>query len=121
MRNVMLVVVLACLAAVSVAADTPVWVYVNGVAQSYSPAAVLRGSSVYVPLRAGAASLGLTVKWHADSHAAQICTPSGCTIIRQSEGIMVSGSLLVPLRRMGEATGAAVQWDASRRAVIITK
>jgi len=121
MRSVLLVVVLVCLAALGAAADTPVRVYVNGVAQSYSPPAVLRGSSVYVPLRAGATSLGITVKWHAASRTAQICTANGCTIIRQSEGIMLSDCLLLPLRRMGEATGAAVRWDASRRAVFISK
>jgi len=124
MKNVLLAVMLACLALASVAAsaaDIPVWVYVNGVAQSYNPPAVLRGSSVYVPLRAGAASLGADVKWRADSHRAQVCTPNGCTLIRRSEGIMVNGRLLLPLRKMGQATGARVQWDAARRAVYITK
>jgi hypothetical protein len=121
MKSVLLAVVLVGVAALGAVADTPVRVYVNGTAQRYSPPAVLRGDTVYVPLRAGATSLGLSVKWHEAAHSAQVCSASGCALIRQSDGITVNNSLLVPLRRMGEVTGAAVRWDASRRAVFITK
>ena len=103
------------------AADVPVKVYVNGKLQSYNPPAVLLGGTVYVPLRAGAQSLGISVKWHDDTQTAQICTDKGCTLIRKSEGIIVHGSLLLPLRKMGEATGAKVAWDAAKKAVFITK
>lgn len=105
----------------ALAADAPVKVFVNGKSQSYSPPAIIRGGTVYVPLRAGAKSLGLNVKWHADIQSAQICTDSGCVLIRQKEAIVVNGSLLLPLRKMGEATGAKVFWDAPKRAVRITK
>ena len=121
MRTVLLVFVALSMAAAVLAADVPVKVYVNGKPQSYNPPAVLRGGTVYVPLRAGALSLGLTVKWHADTQCAQICTDKGCVLIRKSQGIMVKGRLLLPLRKMGEATGAKVVWDAQKRAVFITK
>jgi len=121
MRTTCLVILALGLTTLALAADVPVKVYVNGKLQSYSPPAVLRGDTVYVPLRAGAQSLGISVKWHEDTQMAQICTDKGCSLIRKSEGIVVNGSLLLPLRKMGEATGAKVSWDAANKAVRITK
>lgn len=121
MRVLLSLTLILGLTAAALAADVPVKVYVNGQLQSYSPPAILRGSTVYVPLRAGAESLGLDVKWHADVQAAQICTDAGCVLIPRKQGIVVDGSLLLPLRKMGEATGAKVSWDAATRAVRIAK
>ena len=106
---------------VASAADVPVKVYINSALQSYSPPAVMREGTVYVPLRAGAQSLGLTVKWEEATRTAQLCTDTGCTFIRQAEGITVNGRLLLPLRRMAEVTGAMIRWDAQQRAVLITR
>jgi len=108
------------IATVGLAADVPVKVYINGTLQSYSPPAVMRDGTAYVPLRAGAESLGLTVKWEESTKTAHLCTDIGCTFIRQSEGITVNGRLLLPLRRMAEVTGAMIRWDAQQRAVLIT-
>jgi hypothetical protein len=119
MRTLLMGLLVLGTAATVLAADLPVKVFVNGEQQSYNPPAVMRAGTVYVPLRAGAQSLGLSVKWHADLKAAQICTATGCVLIRQSEGIMVKGSLLLPLRKMGESTGAKVGWNSLQKAVVI--
>lgn len=121
MQVILLATAALTIATVTMAADVPVRVYINGTAQSYSPPALMRDGTVYVPLRAGAESLGLTVKWEESTKTAQLCTAVGCTFIRQSEGITVSGRLLLPLRRMAEVTGAMVRWDAQQRAVLITR
>lgn len=121
MKNALLVILALSVSTLVLAADVPVKVYVDGKLQSYNPPAVLRAGTVYVPLRAGAQSLGISVKWHDDTQMAQICTDKGCTLIRKSEGIIVNGSLLLPLRKMGEATGAKVVWDGAKKAVLITK
>lgn len=109
------------IAAVAPAADVPVKVYVDGTLQSYDPPALVRDGTAYVPLRAGAESLGLTVKWQETARMAQLCSDTGCTFIQQSEGITVNGRLLLPLRRMAEVTGAMVRWDATQRAVLIDR
>ena len=103
------------------AQDVTVKVTVDGKAQNYSPAARMRGGTVYVPLRQGGESLGVAVKWHADTQLAQVCTPTGCSLIKQSEGIMVNGSLLLPLRKMAAVTGAKVGWNAAARTVAIQR
>lgn len=121
MKTVLVLILAAGCIAVASAADIPVKVIVDGKAQSYSPGARMRGGTVYVPLREGATSLGATVKWHADTHRAQICTASGCAIIKQTEAITVNGALLLPLRKMGEITGATVSWDEARKTVTITR
>lgn len=121
MRTALLTILAVSITTLALAADVPVKVYVDGKLQSYNPPAVLRGDTVYVPLRAGAQSLGISVKWHDDTQMAQVCTDKGCSLIRKSEGIVVNGSLLLPLRKMGEATGAKVSWDASNKAVRITR
>lgn len=120
-RTLLSLALTAGLVVAALAADVPVKVYVNGRQQNYNPPAVLRGGTVYVPLRAGARSLGLDVKWHADAQAAQICTDTGCMLIPSKQGIIVNGSLLLPLRKMGEATGAKVTWDAAAKTVRIVK
>ncbi|MBP8952887.1 MAG: copper amine oxidase N-terminal domain-containing protein [Armatimonadetes bacterium] len=121
MTRALLVLLALGIAAAVLAADAPVKVYVDGKLQTYSPPAILRGGSVYVPLRAGAKSLGIDVKWIAASQTAQICTDQGCTLIPKSDGVIVNGSLLLPLRKMGEATGAKVSWDPAAKAVRIAK
>lgn len=121
MTRALLVLLALGIAAAVFAADAPVKVYVDGKLQTYSPPAILRGGSVYVPLRAGAKSLGIDVKWIAASQTAQICTDEGCTLIPKSDGVIVNGSLLLPLRKMGEATGAKVSWDPAAKAVQIKK
>jgi hypothetical protein len=121
MRTALLAFLALSTTAAVLAAGVPVKVYVNGKPQSYSPPAIMRGGTVYVPLRAGGKSLGVAVKWHADRKTAQVCTDAGCTLIKQSEGITVNGSLLLPLRKLGEATGARVSWDAPNKAVRISK
>ncbi|MCE5217349.1 copper amine oxidase N-terminal domain-containing protein [bacterium] len=121
MRTALALSLLVGVLGMASAQDVMVKVTVDGKSQSYNPAARMRGGTVYVPLRQGAQSLGVQVKWHADSQRAQVCTPTGCSFIRQSEGIMVNGSLFPPLRKMGEATGAKVFWDAPNKAVRITK
>jgi hypothetical protein len=121
MRLALLAILALSITTAVLAADVPVKVYVNGALQSYNPPAVMRGGTVYVPLRAGAKSLGINVKWHTDTQSAQICTDKGCTLIRKSQGITVNGSLLLPLRKMGEATGAKTVWDGPNKAVCITR
>jgi len=121
MRVGLLVAATLSMVTVARAADVPVKVYINGTLQSYSPPAVMRDGTVYVPLRAGAESLGLTVKWEEATKTAQLCTDIGCSFIRQTEGITVNGRLLLPLRRMAEVTGAMIRWDAQQRAVLITR
>jgi hypothetical protein len=103
------------------AQDVMVKVSVDGKAQSYSPAARMRGGTVYVPLRDGAKSLGVEVKWHANTQQAQVCTDTGCSFIKKSEGIVVDGSLLLPLRKMATVTGAKVNWDGAKRTVTIQR
>ena len=121
MTRALLVLLALGIAAAVLAADAPVKVYVDGKLQTYSPPAILRGGPVYVPLRAGAKSLGIDVKWIAASQTSQICTDEGCTLIPKSDGVIVNGSLLLPLRKMGEATGAKVSWDPAAKAVQIKK
>lgn len=121
MRILTLALLALSTAAVAHAADVPVSVYVNGQLQSYDPPALMRDGTVYVPLRAGAQSLGIDVKWDAGRKVAQICTDTGCTFIMQNEGITQNGRLLLPLRKMGEATGSRVMWDAQQKAVRITR
>jgi len=121
MRAMIAVVLLLGLVGAVAAQDVMVKVYVDGKLQQYKPEARMRAGSVYVPLRAGAESLGCSVKWHADQNKAQVCTDESCIMIAKSEGIMVDGSLLLPLRKMGEATGAKVVWDAGNKAVMITR
>lgn len=121
MRVVVSIVLILSTVAIVSAADVPANVYVNGALQSYSPPAVIRDGTVYVPLRAGAESLGLDVKWQAEASLAQICTDIGCTFIRQSEGITQNGRLLLPLRRMAEVTGATITWDGQQKAVRISQ
>ncbi len=121
MTRVLLTLLILVVSVTVFAADVPVKVYVDGKLQTYSPPAILRGGSVYVPLRAGAKSLGIDVRWIAASQTAQICTDIGCTLIPKSDGIIVNGSLLLPLRKMGEATGAKVSWDPAEKAVRINK
>ena len=80
MRTLAMAVVLTSLCCAVLAADVPVKVYVDGKLQAYRPPALLRGGTVYVPLRAGATSLGLDVKWDADTKTAQVCSDIGCTL-----------------------------------------
>ncbi len=119
MRRTLFAILAVSTAIVALAADVPVKVYVDGKLQSYDPPVVLRAGSVYVPLRAGAESLGLEVHWRPASKMVQVCRPGGCALIKQSEGIMVGGSLLLPLRKMANITGAKVDWDAAARTVRI--
>lgn len=119
MRLLLIAVLVLGLSAAALAADTPVKVFINGKLQSYTPSAMLRAGTVYVPLRAGAESLGLHVEWHADMKAAQVCSDAGCVLIREKEGINVKGSLLLPLRKMGEVTGAKFVWDGPRKSVFV--
>ncbi len=121
MRTFLVLSLLAGALSVAAAQDVMVKVTVNGRAQSYNPAARMRGGTVYVPLRQGAQSLGVQVKWHADSQRAQVCTPTGCAFIKQSDGIMVNGSLFLPLRKMATVTGAKVAWNAGTKTVVIQR
>lgn len=121
MKTFMVALLAVCSLSVALAADVPVSVYVNNKLQSYNPPALLRGGSVYVPLREGAKSLGCEVHWVPEMQAAQVCTDSGCTFIPKKDGIIVNGSLLLPLRKMGEATGAKLRWDGEKKAVFITR
>lgn len=121
MRAVLIVALLVGVLSLAGAQDVMVKVTVNGKAQSYSPAARMRDGIVYVPLRQGAQSLGVNVKWHAEARRAQVCTPTGCSLIRQTEGLMVNGSLFLPLRKMATVTGARVGWNAATRTVTIQR
>jgi hypothetical protein len=121
MRTVLVIALLVGVLSLAVAQDVMVNVTVNGKTQSYNPAARMRGGTVYVPLRQGAQSLGVQVKWHADTQRAQVCTPTGCSFIKQSEGIMVNGSLFLPLRKMATVTGAKVAWNAGTKTVVIQR
>lgn len=121
MRTVFVALVALSVSTAVFAADVPVKVVVNGKLQSYNPPALMRGGTVYVPLRAGAQSLGLEVKWDATRKVAQLCDDSGCAFIMQSDGITHNGRLLLPLRRMGDITGARVVWDATKKTVVISK
>ncbi len=98
MRAAVIAILALSVTTIALASDAPVKVYVNGKLQSFNPPAVLRGGTVYVPLRQGATALGIEVKWHEETQMAQICTDKGCSLIRKSEGIIVNGSLLLPLR-----------------------
>jgi len=119
MRTYLTLSLLAGVLSVAAAQDVMVTVTVNGKTQSYNPSARMRGGTVYVPLRQGAESLGAHVQWHADAQRAQVCTPTGCSFIKQSEGIMVNGSLFLPLRKMATVTGAKVAWNALTNTVAI--
>lgn len=121
MRTVLVLSLLVGALTVAAAQDVMVKVTVNGKAQSYNPAARMRGGTVYVPLRQGAQSLGVDVKWHAGTQRAQVCTATGCSFIKQSEGIMVDGSLFLPLRKMATVTGAKVAWNAGTKTVAIRR
>ncbi len=121
MRVILAMVLLMGLVAVATAQDVMVKVYVDGKLQNLDPSARMRGGTVYVPLRAGAAALGCDVKWHANINKAQVCTEDSCVMISKDEGIVVNGSLFLPLRKMGEATGAKVNWDGKSKAVMIDK
>jgi hypothetical protein len=121
MRQLFVICLTLLMTTTAFAADVLVKVYVDGKLQSYDPAARLRGGAVYVPLRQGAESLGAQCKWQPETSIAQICSDSGCTLIRKREGIIVDGRLFLPLRRMGEALGATVSWDAEGQAVHIRR
>lgn len=107
--------------ATAMAADVPVKVYIDGRVQQYDPPALVRDGKTYVPLRAGAESLGCSVKWIPEQSVAQVCTENACILIPKDKGIIVQGRLLLPLRLMGEATGATVQWDGDAKAVRIKR
>lgn len=121
MRLLLIAVLALGLSTAALAADIPVKVFINGKLQSYTPPAMLRAGSVYVPLRAGAESLGLHVDWNDELKAAQVCSDTGCVLIREKEGINLKGSLLLPLRKMGEVTGAKFVWDGPRKSVFVTR
>lgn len=96
-------------------------VYVDGVLQNYDPPAMFKGGKVYVPLRAGAESLGLAVGWDAKTSTAEVKSATRSVFIASYEGIIVGSSLFLPLRRMGEATGAQIEWDGANKIVRITR
>lgn len=121
MRTAIVLSLLVGALSVAAAQDVMVKVTVDGKAQSYNPAARMRGGTVYVPLRQGAQSLGVQVKWHADTQRAQVCTDTGCAFIKQSDGLMVNGSLFLPLRKMATVTGAKVAWNAGTKTVAIQR
>jgi hypothetical protein len=121
MRTLVVLSLLVGVLSLASAQDVMVKVTVDGKTQSYNPAARMRGGTVYVPLRQGAQSLGVDVKWHADTQRAQVCTATGCSFIKQSEGLMVNGSLFLPLRQMATVTGAKVAWNAGTKTVAIQR
>lgn len=119
MRALMACAMLLALGLGAGAQDVAVSVYVNGKLQKYDPPALVRDGVTYVPLREGAVSLGLDVKWMPELNAAQVCDDVSCVIIPKNEGIIVKGRLMLPLRKMGEFMGARVTWDGARKAVLI--
>lgn len=121
MRAVVIMLLLLSLGVAVCARDVTVKVFVYGKLQSYTPPARIHNGVTYVPLRQGARSLGCSVEWLPQEHAAKVCTAHGCVLIRASEGLIVNGSLFLPLRKMSEAFGCKVVWDARDKAVIITK
>jgi len=121
MRTTIVLALLVGALTMAAAEDVMVKVTVDGKTQSYNPAARMRGGTVYVPVRQGAQSLGVEVKWHANTQRAQVCTPTGCSFIKQSEGLMVNGSLFLPLRKMATVTGAKVAWNAGTKTVAIRR
>ena len=121
MRTTLLALLFIPLALAACATDVPVKAFVNGKLQSYSPPALARDGTTYVPLRQGAQSLGYTVEWLPAENGAKVCDNDSCLLIRKDEGIIVNGSLFLPLRKMGESFGAKVTWGPKAKAVIITR
>ena len=105
---------------VALAGDEMVRVFINAGEKNFSPGARVRDGKTYVPLRAGAESLGATVTWEADTQTAVVSRPGKTVRIRASEGIMVEDHLLVPLRLMGEKLGFQVRWDEAARAAYLS-
>jgi len=110
---------LALILASAGVADELVKVYVGNRHVVMKPDARVRSGVTYAPLRAAAEAVGATVKWDAADRMATICTADRCVPIRQSQGIMVGGSMMIPVRLMSEALGRSVTWDPSARAVRI--
>jgi hypothetical protein len=104
---------------VACAADVPVRVTIDGKVQPYH--ALVRAGTAYVPLRAGAQSLGYTVEWLAREKAAKVCNANACILLKQSEGITVRDSIFLPLRKMAEAFSAKVVWDPVHKEVHILR
>jgi Copper amine oxidase N-terminal domain len=120
MRYVLLTVLLLS-AAVALAADVKVPVFVDGQMITLNPSALMRAGRTYVPLRGGAAAIGGKVTWDGAKREAMVCVGDRCAVIKAAQGINVDGHLLIPLRLMGEALGCGVQWNAQSRAVMITR
>ncbi|MGD9494801.1 MAG: copper amine oxidase N-terminal domain-containing protein [Armatimonadota bacterium] len=91
----------------------------NGRTVTCTPPPTVHEGHVYVPLRAAAEAVGGKVEYDAAAKRVTICRGDLCTIVMQSEGIMIAGRLLVGIRQVGEALNASVRWDAATRTVHI--
>jgi peptidyl-prolyl cis-trans isomerase B (cyclophilin B) len=126
MRTPWVALVLAALLAVGVVAqavgapDRPVKVIVDGQLVALDPPAVERSGVVYVPLRAGAAAVGATLKWDEASATATVTRAGKSVAIRSSQGIAIRNHLLIPLRLMAQALQCGVAWDGAAGAVHVT-
>lgn len=118
-RALVVVALFVGVVSVACAADFPAKVTVDGKVQPYQ--AIVRAGTAYVPLRAGAQSLGYTVEWLARQKTAKVCNSNACILLKQSEGITVRDSIYLPLRKMAEAFSAKVVWDAPHKEVHILR
>ena len=119
MRTVVALVLALGVVAAAWAADALVNVSIDGKPQAYK--AIVRNGSAYVPLRAGATSLGYTVDYQAKEQMVSVSDKTTHNAIKVSDGIVVQESLYLPLRQMAESFKCVVKWDAKEQTVQITK
>lgn len=100
--------------------DRPVSIFVDGIERQCRPPAVIRGSTVYIPLRGAAECLGAKVKWDEKTSTATITLRNKRVRMSRDQGIMVGNSILLPLRVMSEALDCQVKWDGQAKAVRIS-
>ena len=106
--------------AMAAAKDTPVKVYVNGASKNLKPAAFMRGSTVYLPLKATAATVKASVVQDTAKKTFLVTAGNKKTTIKQSQGIMKNGDLMVPMNTIANALNCSLKWDGSAKTVKLT-
>lgn len=86
-------------------------VVVNG--KQFAEPGMLIDNRTYVPLRAIARALGMSIGWNQATKEASI---KGIVI----DGVVISGTTYVPLRLLGEEIEAVVKWDSVRYTATLT-
>lgn len=129
-------VALGILAASIGAAQTPIYVTVNGEPVTFNEGKpVQKNGRVLVPLRGVFEKMGASVRWNGtlrqitaskDDSLVQLrigsrnATVDGKTMTMDVPASIIGGSTMVPLRFVSEALGADVDWQDRTRTAVIT-